>query len=45
MGYTNVKEYPGGKSDWVEADLPVEADGECDPKGACKDEVGEAPRG
>ena len=24
MGYTDVKDYPGGKEDWKEADLPVE---------------------
>lgn len=25
MGYTNVKDYGGGKSDWVEAGLPTES--------------------
>ena len=25
MGYTNVKDYEGGKQDWVEAGLPTEA--------------------
>lgn len=24
MGYTNVKDYEEGKSDWMEAGLPVE---------------------
>jgi len=26
MGYKNVKDYAGGKSDWVSAGLPVEGD-------------------
>jgi rhodanese-related sulfurtransferase len=26
MGYANVKDYAGGKSDWVEAGLPTESD-------------------
>ena len=26
MGYTNVKDYEGGKSDWMEAGFPVEGD-------------------
>ena len=26
-GYTNVRYYPGGKQDWVEAGLPVEGEG------------------
>ncbi len=25
MGYTNVKDYAGGKQDWVDAGLPVES--------------------
>jgi len=25
MGYTNVKDYGGGKSDWIEAGLPTES--------------------
>jgi rhodanese-related sulfurtransferase len=25
MGYTNVVDYAGGKSDWVEAGLPTES--------------------
>jgi rhodanese-related sulfurtransferase len=24
LGYTNVREYPGGKADWVDAGLPME---------------------
>jgi len=24
MGYSNVKEYKGGKRDWTEAGLPIE---------------------
>lgn len=24
MGYTDVREYPGGKQDWVRHDLPYE---------------------
>ncbi len=24
MGYTDVKDYPGGKQDWVRHDLPYE---------------------
>ena len=24
MGYTNVREYPEGKADWIEANLPTE---------------------
>lgn len=24
MGYTDVKEYPGGKQDWVRNDLPYQ---------------------
>ena len=27
MGYTNVKEYAGGKQDWVQAGLPIESEG------------------
>lgn len=38
MGYTNVKDYAGGKQDWIDAGLPVEADGPCDPDGACVEE-------
>lgn len=45
MGYTNVKDYPGGKSDWIDAGLPVESEGECDPEKACEDEMREAPPG
>ena len=26
MGYTNVADYAGGKSDWIEAGLPTESD-------------------
>jgi rhodanese-related sulfurtransferase len=26
MGYTNVKDYAGGKSDWIEAGLPTESE-------------------
>jgi rhodanese-related sulfurtransferase len=26
MGYTNVKDYGGGKSDWIEAGLPTESE-------------------
>jgi rhodanese-related sulfurtransferase len=26
MGYTNVKDYDGGKSDWIEAGLPTESE-------------------
>jgi rhodanese-related sulfurtransferase len=26
MGYENVTDYAGGKSDWVEAGLPTESD-------------------
>jgi len=25
MGYTRVREYAGGKQDWMEAGLPVES--------------------
>jgi rhodanese-related sulfurtransferase len=25
MGYTNVRDYGGGKQDWMEAGLPVES--------------------
>ncbi len=25
LGYRNVRKYPGGKQDWIEAGLPVEA--------------------
>ena len=28
MGYTNVKHYPGGKQDWIDAGLPTEAEWE-----------------
>jgi 3-mercaptopyruvate sulfurtransferase SseA len=24
MGYTRVRDYAGGKQDWIEADLPIE---------------------
>ncbi len=24
MGYTDVKDYPGGKQDWIRHDLPYE---------------------
>jgi rhodanese-related sulfurtransferase len=27
MGYENVRDYEGGKKDWVEAGLPVEGEG------------------
>ena len=27
LGYRNVRHYRGGKSDWVEAGLPLEGDG------------------
>jgi rhodanese-related sulfurtransferase len=26
MGYANVVDYEGGKSDWIEAGLPTESD-------------------
>jgi rhodanese-related sulfurtransferase len=26
MGYTNVRDYAKGKSDWMEAGLPVESE-------------------
>ena len=26
MGYKNVKDYAGGKSDWIEAGLPTESE-------------------
>jgi rhodanese-related sulfurtransferase len=26
IGYTNVKDYGGGKSDWIEAGLPTESE-------------------
>ena len=26
MGYKNVRDYEGGKSDWMEAGLPIEGD-------------------
>jgi len=26
MGYENVKDYGGGKSDWIEAGLPTESE-------------------
>ena len=26
MGYTNVKDYAEGKSDWIEAGLPTESE-------------------
>jgi len=26
MGYTNVREYAGGKKEWMESGLPVEGD-------------------
>ena len=25
MGYTNVKDYRGGKQDWIDAELPTES--------------------
>ena len=25
LGYTNVRKYPGGKQEWIEAGLPVES--------------------
>jgi rhodanese-related sulfurtransferase len=25
MGYTNVRDYAGGKQDWMDAGLPVES--------------------
>ena len=28
MGYTDVRRYEGGKSDWVQADLPVSSEDE-----------------
>ena len=45
MGYTNVKDYPGGKKEWIDAGLPIEHEGEGDPIGACVDEEPEAPPG
>ena len=27
LGYTNVRHYPGGKRDWIAADLPLEGSG------------------
>jgi hypothetical protein len=32
MGYTNVRDYEGGKSDWMEAGLPTEG-GQIEVKG------------
>ncbi len=32
MGYTNVRDYEGGKLDWIEAGLPTEG-GKIDVKG------------
>jgi hypothetical protein len=26
MGYTNVRDYTGGKQDWINADLPTESE-------------------
>ncbi len=33
-----MRDYAGGKKDWVDAGLPVESEGPCDPDGACVDE-------
>lgn len=41
LGYTRVKDYAGGKQDWIDAGLPLETDGECDPEGACENEESE----
>ena len=40
LGYTNVKDYAGGKQDWIDAGLPIETDGEgdVDVAGAAEDE-------
>ena len=38
LGYANVKDYTGGKSDWVDAGLFLETDGDSDILGACQDE-------
>ncbi|MEO5936089.1 MAG: hypothetical protein ABIP81_02650 [Terriglobales bacterium] len=32
MGYTNIRDYEGGKTDWIEAGLPTEG-GKTDVKG------------
>jgi len=26
MGYQNVRDYTGGKKDWIDAGLPIESD-------------------
>jgi rhodanese-related sulfurtransferase len=31
MGYTNVRDYSGGKQDWIDAGLPVEGTGRSAP--------------
>jgi hypothetical protein len=38
LGYSNVVEYEGGKQDWIDAGLPLEADGEGDVAAASEDE-------
>lgn len=32
MGYTNVREYREGKKDWRAAGLPMERDGQIEPR-------------
>lgn len=38
LGYANVKEYAGGKQDWIDAGLPLETDGEGDVNRAAENE-------
>ena len=42
LGYTNVRDYAGGKKDWIDAGFPPECDGEIDPEGATEPEPASA---
>ncbi|MFN2420223.1 MAG: hypothetical protein ABR527_02410 [Gemmatimonadota bacterium] len=39
LGYANVKEYKGGKQDWIDAGFPLETDGEIDVDSATEPET------
>jgi 3-mercaptopyruvate sulfurtransferase SseA len=38
LGYTNVKDFAGGKQGWIDAGLPLETDDEIDPQAATEPE-------
>ena len=44
MGYTNVKDYEGGKSDWMEAGFPVEGEESGASKKSSENQASNAPR-